>query len=297
VSRALVTGGGGFLGRFAVEALHDRGFKVHAAARRAPPGIDADAWHTADMLEPAAPSELIRAARPSHLLHLAWVTEHPGYWTDPVNQDWVEATRRLVQAFADAGGERVVLAGSCAQYDWSGVEPFSETRTPRRPATLYGEAKQEAEDWLAETGLSSATGLVFLAYGPFEEPRHLVPSVIRSLLAGEEAQTTAGDQVRDYVHVADCGGALAALVASSVQGAVNVGTGQGARIADVARTVARLVGREDLLRVGAVPGDDRTQVVADTARLREEVGFAPRWTLEDGLRDSVEWWRQRTRRR
>ena len=156
------------------------------------------------------------------------MTEHPAYWTDPVNQDWVEATRRLVQAFADAGGERVVLAGSCAQYDWSGVEPFSEALTPRRPATGYGKAKQQAEDWLAESGLSSATGLVFLAYGPFEEPRHLVPSVTRSLLAGEEAQTTAGEQVRDYVHVADCGEALAALLGSSVQGAVNVGTGQGA---------------------------------------------------------------------
>jgi nucleoside-diphosphate-sugar epimerase len=297
VSRALVTGGGGFLGRFAVEALRDRGFEVHAAARRASPGIDADAWHTADLLDPSARSELIRAARPSHLLHLAWVTEHPGYWTDPVNQDWVEATRRLVQAFANAGGERVVLAGSCAQYDWSGVKPFSETLTPRRPATLYGQAKQKAEDWLAETGLSAATGLVFLAYGPFEERRHLVPSVTRSLLAGEVAQTTTGEQVRDYVHVADCGEALAALLASSVQGAVNVGTGQGARIVDVARTVARFVGREDLLRVGAIPGDDRTQVVAETARLRDEVGFAPRWALEDGLRDSVEWWRQRTRSR
>jgi nucleoside-diphosphate-sugar epimerase len=297
LSRVLVTGGGGFLGRFALAALRERGFEVHGSARRARAGVNAEAWHTADLLDQSAPAKLMRAARPSHLLHLAWVTEHPGYWTDPVNQDWIEATRRLVQAFADAGGERVVLAGSCAQYDWSGVEPFSEALTPRRPATVYGKAKQQAEDWLAESGLSSATGLVFLAYGPFEEPRHLVPSVTRSLLAGEEAQTTAGEQVRDYVHVADCGGALAALLASSVQGAVNVGTGQGARIADVARTVARLVGREDLLQVGAVPGDDRTQVVADTARLREEVGFAPSWSLEGGLRDSVDWWRQRMRRR
>lgn len=297
MSRVLVTGAGGFLGRFAVTALQEEGFEVHGAARRTPTSIEADAWHMADLLEPAAPAELMRAASPSHLLHLAWTTEHPGYWTDPMNREWVTATRRLVQAFAEAGGERVVMAGSCAQYDWSGNDPFSETRTPRHAATLYGQAKQEAEDWLAGTGLSTATALVFLAYGPFEEPRRLVPSVARSLLAGEEALTTAGEQVRDYVHVADCGGALAALLASPVQGAVNVGTGQGARIADVARTVARLIEREDLLRVGAVPGDDRTQVVADTTRLRDGVGFAPRWELEDGLRDAVDWWRQRTRRK
>ncbi len=297
MSRVLVTGAGGFLGRFAVTTLRERGFEVHGTARQMPTSTEADAWHDANLLDAAASAELVRAASPSHLLHLAWTTEHPGYWTDPVNREWVTATRRLVEAFADAGGERVVLAGSCAQYDWSGQEPFSEARTPRLPATLYGQAKQEAEDWLDGLGLSSATGLVFLAYGPYEEPRHLIAYLARTLLAGEEAETTAGEQVRDYVHVADCGEALAALIASPVEGAVNVGTGDGTQVAEVARTVARLVGREDLLRVGAVPGDDRTRVVADMTRLRDDVGFTPRWGLEDGLRDAVEWWRQRMRRR
>ena len=103
--------------------------------------------------------------------------------------------------------------------------------------------------------------------------------------------------MRDYVHAADCGGALAALLAGDVQGPVNVGTGRGTPVAEIARTVARLVGREDLLELGAIPGDDTSSVVADTTRLSEEVGYAVRHELEAGLEETVAWWRQRMRRR
>jgi nucleoside-diphosphate-sugar epimerase len=284
LTRVLVTGARGFVGRFAVDALLRRGCEVHAAGRR-----------EADLLEPSGASTLVRIAGASHLLHLAWTTEHGRYWEDPANRDWVAATARLFEAFVQAGGERVVLAGSCAQYDWSAARPFSEAETPRRPTTLYGRAKQEASELVPETG---ATAILFFPYGPHEQPKRLVPSVARSLLAGEEARTTAGTQVRDFIHVADCGAALAALLESEVAGGVNVGSGEGAAVAEVARIVARLAGREELLRIGALPdGDDETSVVASTKRLRDEVGFSPSFTLDDGLRDAVEWWRQRTRRR
>ncbi len=295
MSRALVTGASGFLGRFAVEALRTCGFEVHGVSRRSE--SFADAWHEVDLLDQPSAERLIRTARPSRLLLLAWATEHPSYWDDPANERWLEATRALVEAFALAGGERVVLAGSCAQYDWGSAEPFVERETPRRPSSLYGSSKQRAEKWLEGAALSSATGLLFYPYGPYEEPGHLVPTVATRLLAGEPAQTTRGEQVRDYVHVADCGAALAELLAGEIQGPVNVGTGRGTPVAEIARTVARLVGREDLLELGALPGEDRTQVVADTTRLREEVGYTVRYELEAGLEQTVAWWRQRTRRR
>jgi nucleoside-diphosphate-sugar epimerase len=274
VKRTLVTGASGFVGRAAIGALGAAGYEVHAVSRGR--REDAD-WHLADLLEPHAAEELMRATRPTHLLHLAWTTEHGRYWEDPANLAWVEASRRLVDAFSEAGGERAVLAGSCAQRAW--------------PDTLYARAKKEA------SGFFAATGLLLFPYGPYESPERLVPSVTLSLLAGEEARTTPGKQVRDFVHVADCGRALAALLDSGVQGDVEIGTGRATSVAEIARTIGRLLGREELLRVGALPGDDESRVVADTARLRDEVGVTPQYGLEEGLRDAVEWWRQRTRRR
>jgi nucleoside-diphosphate-sugar epimerase len=281
--RALVTGAGGFVGRFAVQALRERNFDVFAAGRA-----------EGDLLEPGTAERIVREARASHLLHLAWTTEHGRYWDDPANRDWVEATARLVDAFGQAGGRRVVFAGSCAQYEWGAEDPLSETAAPRRPVTIYGRAKQDASELVPPTG---ATGILFFPYGPGERAERLVPSVARNILAGREAPASAGSQVRDFIHVADCGAALAALLESDVAGDVNVGSGEGAAVAEIARAVARISGDEELLRLGALPGDDRTSVVASTARLRDEVGFVPAFTLEAGLRNAVEWWRQRTRRR
>ena len=73
---------------------------------------------------------------------------------------------------------------------------------------------------------------------------------------------------------------------------MNIGSGQGSSVADVAKTIARIIGREDLLRIGTLPSSDEgSKVVASTTRLYDEVGLAPRYDLETGLRDTIEWWR------
>ena len=297
MSRVLVTGATGFVGRVAVAALAERGLEIHAAARLRADDVPADACHEVDLLAEGAPEGLVRDAAPTHLLHLAWTTEHGRYWHDPANTGWTAATMRLFESFAAAGGTRIVFAGSCAQYDWNTGDAFSETASPRRPTTPYGEAKQAVEEGLERLEVSSATALIFFPYGPHEAPERLVPSLTLRLLAGEEAPASAGTQIRDFIHVEDCAAALAELVCSGLKGPVNIASGEPTSVAGVAQLVAAIVGRPDLLRLGALPGDDRSRIVAVVDRLRDELGFAPSRSLEDGLRATVEWWGQRIRRR
>ncbi len=313
MTRVLVTGASGFIGVHAVEALLEAGHEVHAVSttRRAIAGA---AWHVADLLDPASIESLLAAARPENLLHLAWYAEHGSFWTSPENVRWVEATLHLLRSFHEIGGRRAALAGTCAEYAW-GYGRCVEERppdaasdappailpapTPLAPATLYGAAKHAthlvAEAYGREIGLELAWGRIFFLYGPREAPGRLVPSVARALLTGQEAATTAGTQVRDFMHVADVARAFVALLDSAVCGAVNIASGEGIAIADLVRLVAEQAGRPELLRVGALPQrpGEPPELVADATRLSEDVGFTPRFTLTTGVADTVEWWRAR----
>ncbi|MGE5548215.1 MAG: NAD-dependent epimerase/dehydratase family protein [Solirubrobacterales bacterium] len=295
MTRVLVTGATGFVGRHAIAPLLAKGYEVHALSRRpgAEPGVT---WHQGDVLDPAFVARVAAEVRASHCLHLAWEVG-PGYWTAPGNMDWVAATLSLLRAFHQAGGRRFVGAGSCAEYDWShDHERFAED-VARAPATFYGVAKDATrrmiEAYARETGLSWAWGVMFLSFGPFERPERLVPSVIRALLAGERARTTAGTQPRDFMDSRDQGSAFAALVDGTVEGVVNVASGEPTAVAEVVGLLGELTGRPDLLDIGALPTrpGEPQRLVADVRRLRDEVGFTSRHTLRDGLADAIEWWR------
>jgi nucleoside-diphosphate-sugar epimerase len=297
--RVLLTGGSGFIGARAVAPLLAAGCEVHALGRRAGQA-DGVVWHEADLLDERASGQAVAEIAAERLLHLAWYTEHGRFWNAPENLDWVAASLRLLRAFAEAGGRRAVIAGTCAEYDWAhAAEPCRELdgahgdATPQRPATLYGTCKHAtrlvAEAFAREAGLSVAWGRVFLLYGPGEDERRLVPDVARKLLAGEQAPTSDGTQVRDFMHVDDVAAAFAALLDSPVEGPVNIASGEPVSIADVLALIARAAGRPELLRLGALPrrSGEPDLLVADVARLRDEVGFAPSVALERGIAETV----------
>jgi nucleoside-diphosphate-sugar epimerase len=122
----------------------------------------------------------------------------------------------------------------------------------------------------------------------------LVPVVIKSLLAGQPCRLTPGTQQRDFVHVEDVADALAAIARARVDGAVNVGTSTAVPVAVVARAIARLLERPDLVQLGALPARPETPpcTVAAPGRLREVLGWRPRYDLLAGLRQTIDWWRR-----
>jgi nucleoside-diphosphate-sugar epimerase len=291
LKRVIVTGATGFIGRHAPSLLDERGFEVHAVGSR-----------DADLLDPAAAESLVARIRPSHLLHFGWYAVPGRFWTAPENAAWVEASIRLLRAFAGVGGERAVISGSCAEYDWSaGHGLLSERETPLRPATYYGVCKHAlagvGQGLAAELGFGFAWGRVFFAYGPYEQPGRLVSQVAAALVKGEPAPTSEGTQRRDFMHARDVAGAFVALLDSDVDGAVNIGSGAAVPVRDVVSLIARAAGRPDLVRWGEIPprAADPPVLEADVARLRDEVGWSPGIPLEAGIRETVEWWKTRLR--
>ena len=140
-------------------------------------------------------------------------------------------------------------------------------------------------------GLESAHLRLFSVYGPGEDPRRLVPSVVANLLAGRPVALTPGEQVRDFVYVDDVAAALVdAALRPGIDGlTANVGTGVQTSVRDLCLKVAALTGGLELLRFGAVPyrADERFTWRAATERAAAELGWRACTPLDEGLRLTV----------
>lgn len=295
--KVLVTGGSGFIGQYCLGQLHAKGYEVHAVSSVARPSTATVQWHQTSLLDEQQVQSLVNAVRPSHLLHLAWYTKHGKYWTASENLSWVQGSLSLIQAFTAVGGKRLVVAGTCAEYDW-GHGLCVEGQTPLFPATLYGTCKQALElmlrSWSVQTGLSSAWGRVFSLYGPGENAQRLVPSVITTLLRGEVATCGNAALVRDYSHAEDTAAAFVALLDSDLQGPVNIGSGESFTLRHIVEKIAAKLDRPDLIQFrqpGATPGSEPEFLLPDIARLAS-TGWVRKFGLDSGLDDTIDWWKR-----
>ena len=301
MTRVLLTGATGFIGRHVLPSLIAGGNEVHAVTSRPlPSAASGVVWHRANLLNATERVALLHAVRPTHLLHLAWFVAPGAFWASSENLRWVGASLDLLRVFAEQGGRRAVMAGTCAEYSWSESD-LVEDATPLVPLTLYGVAKDAVrrvgERFSAQVGIEFAWGRIFFVYGPYEPESRLVPSVTTALLQGEVAHCTSGAALRDYLYVADAGAAFGAVLHGATQGAINIGSGEAVSVRSIVTALGVDSGRPDLIALGSLPDrpDDPPRICAGTQRLRREVGWVPQVTLQDGLRSTVEWWRARMR--
>lgn len=298
MSRVLVTGATGFVGRGALAPLLAAGHEVHAVSSReapawSPTGVT---WHVADLLESA---DVVTEVAPEELLHFAWDAEPGAFWTSERNLDWVAASLRLLSEFAAHGGRRAVLAGTCAEYAWAPETHCVEGSTPLEPATLYGAAKHALHGLAAaharQRGYALAWGRIFFVFGPHEDPRRLGGSVASALAAGRPAPTSHGEQVRDFLFAPELAEAFVTLLASDVTGAVNVASGRPVALRELILALGEASGRPELVELGARPANatEPASLTADVGRLRDEVGWEPTRSLEQGAQETMDWWQQR----
>ena len=305
----IVTGGLGFIGKEAIAPLIERGFTAHILTRTITPADkellktklgESIKLYQVDLHDTKAVSSVIKKIKASHLLHLAWDTRHGIFWNSPDNLDWIVTSKILLQDFIEAGGKRVVAAGTCAEYDWEGRDLFlTEGESKLLPLTLYGQSKLAFRKSLNTLSqhykISSAWGRVFFLFGPREGEKRLVSSAIISLLKEAEFLASAGDQIRDFADSRDVAAGFVALLDSDVTGDVNIASGEPVTVASVLTKVGEILDRRDLVKLGERPKQqgEPARLVASVKRLREEVKFSPESNLDTRLKEVAEWWREK----
>jgi len=301
----LLTGATGFVGSCAIKPLLEKGFIVHAVSSKPKiPEFDENLiWYRANLLDYQETENLLKKIRPTHLLHFAWYVEHGKFWRATENIDWLKASIHLAQKFVGGGGKRIVAAGTLSEYETSEDEFLSEKNVKLVPQSLYAATKvalfHTLEKYSEAAGFSFAWGRVFFMFGKREAAQRLMPAVVYALLKNETAKTSHGNQIRDFMSTEETAHAYVALLDSDVQGAVNIGSGEARTIRELVLEIAKIIGGKGNIEFGAVsaPKNEPKRVVADVARLRDEVKWKPERSFSQQIEDTIDWYRQELRRK
>jgi len=304
--KVLVTGGAGFIGSHLVDRLVQEGHEViivdnlvtgkrrniNRAARFYK--LDVQSWRL---------ERVFRNERPNVVMHLAAQMDVRKSVEDPMFDAQVNilGTLNVLQQAVKHGVRKVVFSSSGgAIYGEQETYPAPESHVTK-PMSPYGLSKLCGEQYLSYYQRSSGLQVVSLryanVYGPRQDPEGeagVVAIFIQKLLNNEQAVINGnGRQTRDFVFVEDVVEANLAVMGQDTQGTYNVGTGVETSINDLFRILIQHTGSTCKEVHGPAKKGEQARSVIDSTRLRHELSWDPKADLSDGLKKTVEYFRER----
>lgn len=292
--KVLITGGTGFIGRNVVNQLINRGYEVHSLVYPPfAPEREGLVQYEMNLMDSKAVENFLATHNFENLIHLAWYVGPKCHIAD-LNMDWTIATLNLLKSFKEHGGKTFLGAGTVSEYEYK-YGYLLEDDTPTDPQTLYGNSKNAifniAKVYCKQNGIDFKWPRIFNLYGPAEKPQRLMPSVINSCLKDEDVKVSDCLKFQDYLHVEDTARGIVSVFESDIQGAVNICSGKPVQLRVIVEKIAELTDFKGKILWGAIPaafGDDL--VVGNNEKLKS-TGWKPKYDLDDGLKNTINWWR------
>jgi len=301
--RVIVTGGAGFLGSFVTRALRGRG----CSAPFVPRSFEYDLRKEGDIVR------LLKHVRPDLIIHLAAVVggiganrENPGRFF----YDNLMMGAQLMEQARLLGVAKLVAIGTVCSYPKFAPVPFREDDLwngyPEETNAPYGLAKKmllvQSQAYRQQYGFNSIFLLPVNLYGPGDnvDPRtsHVIPALIKKCVdavadgSPEIVVWGTGSATREFVYVEDAAEAIV-LASERYDGAepVNVGAGQEISIKNLVELIAKLTGFKGRIVWDATKPDGQPRRMLDTSRATNCFGFVAKTSFEEGLRQTIEWYR------
>jgi GDP-L-fucose synthase len=297
--RVVVTGGAGFLGSYVVEKLRARGCQEIIIPRS----------RETDLTDRAAVRRLYGDARPTLVFHLAARvggiganSENPGRF---FTENLLMGTHVLEEGRL-AGTRKIVAVATICAYPKYAPVPFREDDLwngyPEETNAAYGLAKKmllvQSQADRQQYSFNSVVLFPVNLYGPRDnfDPRssHVIPALVRRCLENPPELIVWGDgtPTREFLHARDAAeGLLLAAETYDSSDPINLGSGDELSIRELAQLIARLCGYRGPIRFDPTKPNGQPRRRLDTTRARERLGFRARVPFEEGLRETIEWYK------
>jgi len=299
--KALVTGASGFVGSYLVETLLKRGESVAILCRP-----NSNLWRLGnclsrvtvirgDFTEPFRAEAAIEAYGPDTVFHLAWdgVTERDRDSPEQIDKNLMGSVA-LLRLALKLGCRTFAGLGSQAEYGPRNALLAEDC--PPQPNTAYGVAKLctylIGNHLTAQTDMRFVWLRLFSCYGPKDNADWLLPYVVRTLVRRQRPSLTPGEQVWDYLYVADAAEAIYLAAANErAEGVFNVGSGIAQPLRKIVERVRDIINPDLPLGFGdrQYSSNQVMHLQADISRLQTITGWRPQTDLPDGLYRTVHW--------
>lgn len=289
--KILLTGANGTIGWFVSRILLQKEFEVYAPTRRESTTGGGIRWIKGDILDDAFIGRIMAEIRPECLIHLAWNLEE-GHYQSNKNYSFLSSGIHLAKTFVENGGERVLYIGSSFEYAASEY-PLKETDALDLSRTHYAFCKHHlheiAERYCCANSVSCGYARIFSNFGVRDTHKfRLMELLWEHFLNDQPLVIKGGSLLRDFIYVKDTAAALVQFLESGVEGTVNICTGKATSVKDFVTLFAKKVGKEHLLVFKDDCADQVPIQFGDNTRLVKEVGYTPRYTVEQGLSEIAE---------
>ncbi|MFH0863360.1 MAG: SDR family NAD(P)-dependent oxidoreductase [Candidatus Altiarchaeota archaeon] len=306
MAKVLVTGGAGFIGSHLCERLVSEGHEVLCLDNLDPyyspevkkenlKGLDCRLVK-ADIRDAKAVDRILKTENPEYVIHEAAQAGVRASVQDPLKTSEVnvQGTLNLLEAVRGSDVKKVVYASSSSVYGKVVRLPFDEGH-PTDPISPYGVSKLACEHYFRVYGelhgIDSVGLRYFTVYGPRIRPDLAIHKFTRTALEGGQLEVYGdGSKSRDFTHVSDAVDATVKAMAKG-SGIYNVGGGTTITVKELAERIIAQVGTGTIKYVPDQKGDvEHTE--SDTSKARKELGWRPKKTFEEGLKETVEWVRK-----
>jgi len=288
----LVIGGSGFIGSALISSLRDSRI-INGTSRSTKERESHLGLIKLDLFDSTNWNEVLKNIQPKTVICTAWETEYREYWNKTTNLAYSKAIEEFAIACFSNSVEKFVGIGSMSEYGFSPGACMSGV-TPLNPQDLYSETKIQTsiavKKRAQEFGKNSMWLRLFQPYGPFENHKRLIPSVIKSLMDNGTALVNYPSHTLDFLTVQDTAEAIKFVLGSDTTNEIDIGSGIPMSVEELLRVLANImdVDWSDIHFEEQNRSHERTIFVDPKSEIFAR-GWGPLSTLQQGLKDYVKW--------